>query len=231
MYYFSLLLYFLCFVIFLFCLYLLTKDDFVILRKNITMEQIFNTSFIAFFVAIFFARIFYVIFAFDEKFLNPLVFLVFPYFPGFSLIGAVFGGLVYFIIKSWRSKMPTKHILDLHSLSILPALVFGLFVDIILIKRSTISYAIFIPFVFLGLFIFSLLFFHRNKFREGSMGFLFLSCFTAIFLFSKLIKTRGVVLLIGNEWIILVLVFLPSLYFFMRQEKLDVKIKNFVLRK
>ncbi|MCL5432928.1 MAG: prolipoprotein diacylglyceryl transferase [Patescibacteria group bacterium] len=231
MYYLSLLTYFLSFVIFLFCMYLLTKDDFVILRKNITMEQIFNISFIAFFVAIVFSRIFFVVFTFDEKFLNPLVFLVFPYFPGFSVVGAVFGGLAFFVFKSFKSKMPMRHMLDLYCLSIIPGLIFGLFIYIVFIQKLIVSFAILIPIFFLGLFIFLTLFFYRNKFKEGSTGFLFLACFSVILLLSKLIKTKNLGLLIGNEWIILVLIFLLSAYFFIRQEKIDIKIKNFVLRR
>ena len=69
-----------CFIVFLFCLFVLSKDDFLFLKKNITLEQVFNIAFVAGLVGLFVARSFYVIFNFAPGFVNPLVFLLHLFF-------------------------------------------------------------------------------------------------------------------------------------------------------
>src|SRR3989344_6058385 len=88
----------LCFFIFLFALFVLTRDDFVLIRKDVTLDVVFNISFVAFAVSLTSSRILYVILNPSSDFLNPLVFLLFPYFPGLSLLGAVAGRVLFLVI-------------------------------------------------------------------------------------------------------------------------------------
>src|ERR1035437_892356 len=106
-----------CFFIFLYLLYYLSRDDFVIVRKDISMERIFNLAFLTAIVSLFFSRLFFVLESFDPKFSNPLGFLAIPYFPGLSLIGAIAGAEVFIFLYSSFRKLPIGKMLDLFALS------------------------------------------------------------------------------------------------------------------
>src|ERR1035437_128302 len=96
-----------CFFIFLYLLYYLSRDDFVIVRKDISMERIFNLAFLTLIISLFFSRLFFVLEKMDPKLLNPLGFLAIPYFPGLSLIGGILGaGVIIFLYSRFR-KLPT----------------------------------------------------------------------------------------------------------------------------
>ncbi|HLD01875.1 MAG TPA: prolipoprotein diacylglyceryl transferase family protein [Patescibacteria group bacterium] len=111
---------------FLFCLYRLGKDDFIFLRKNISMEQLFNMAFFFIVVSLLTARVFYVLIHFSWQFLNPFVFFLIPYFPGLSFIGGMIGGLLFLLYYSEKMKLPKKRILDFFSLSLVFTLPVGL---------------------------------------------------------------------------------------------------------
>jgi len=70
--------------IFLFTLYCFVRDDYILFRKNISIERIFNIAFLLFGAFLVSARFFYVVFNFSPKFLNPLVFLVFSLTSSYS---------------------------------------------------------------------------------------------------------------------------------------------------
>src|SRR5438270_6523068 len=108
-----------CFFIALFCIYLLSRDDFILLRKNITLEQVFNYAFVSLAVGILSARIVYVLLHPSLRYLNPLVFLIFPYFPGLSTIGGVIGVMIFLLAVSRKKKIPKGRLYDIFSLSFL----------------------------------------------------------------------------------------------------------------
>jgi phosphatidylglycerol:prolipoprotein diacylglycerol transferase len=112
---------FICFFIFLFCLYLLARDDFILLRKSITLEQIFNYAFISALIALLSGRIMYVFFHPSLQYLNPLIFLIFIYFPGISVVGAIIGVIIFLFFISRKKKVPRGRIYDVFSLSFLTA--------------------------------------------------------------------------------------------------------------
>lgn len=105
------------FLIFLVSLYLLTREDFVFVRRNISVEQIFDTAFLNGIVALLFARIVFVALHFSLAYLNPLVFFLVPYFPGLGISGALLGSFFFLLWASRNKKMPTGHILDIFSVS------------------------------------------------------------------------------------------------------------------
>ena len=86
------------FVFFLFRLYHVAKDDVVLVKKNVSLDKIFDAAVFCALVGLLFSRIFYVIFNPDPAFLHPLVFLIIPYFPGLSLLGGVIGGILFAIV-------------------------------------------------------------------------------------------------------------------------------------
>ena len=86
-----------CLFIFLFCVYFLAKDDLILLRKDVSMEKFFNLTFLGTIFCLLSARLFYGIFHATTILLNPIVLLLFPYFPGLSLVGGVIGGAIFFL--------------------------------------------------------------------------------------------------------------------------------------
>lgn len=105
------------FLIFLLSLYLLAREDFVFMRRNITVEQLFDIAFLTALVALFFARIVYVALHFTTAYLNPLIFFLIPYFPGLGISGAVIGSFFFLLWISKNRKIPGGHLLDVFSVS------------------------------------------------------------------------------------------------------------------
>src|SRR3989344_3571191 len=94
-----------CLFIFLYCVYVLTNDDFIFLRRDVTMEKVFNIIFVGSLFSLFTARLFYGLFYSKGIFANVFVFLVFPYFPGLSLLGGVLGAGTFILFLA-RKKDP-----------------------------------------------------------------------------------------------------------------------------
>lgn len=224
---------FLSLIIFLFILYCLSREDSVLLRKNISLDHIFNLALLEVLCGLFFARLFYVILNFDPFFLNPLVFLLFPYFPGLSLIGALLGGTISIYFLGRLSKTPTERLFDFFSLSFFGAVIGYLFIQILyeLILRK-VSFIGIIVFLFLLLaFILILRLFRKGGVEEGGVGFLFLVLFSLILLLGNILtniisKTNGIWLFFGKEDFFLLLIFIISLAVFVKKEKLLLKLKK-----
>ncbi len=109
------------FIVFLLSLYLFTREDFVFVRKNVSIEDIFDTAFLTALVALFFARSIFVALHFKTTYLNPLVFFLIPYFPGLDISGTIFGGFFFLLWVARRKKIPLGHIVDVFSVSFLYA--------------------------------------------------------------------------------------------------------------
>lgn len=109
--------------VFLFALYVLSKDDFVLLRKNISQITLFDFAFIAGIVGLFFSRLIFVLSHFSSLYLNPLVFFVIPYFPGLSLAGLLLGGCTALYMLTVRRKAPIGRIFDIFSFAFIATMV------------------------------------------------------------------------------------------------------------
>lgn len=162
---------FLSFIIFLFCTYQLTKDDFVLLRKNVTVGNVFDALFLGLPVVLFVSRIVYVVLHPSWQYINPLIFFIVPYFPGLSLQGGIIGALLFGFVYTRMKKIPTSRFFDIVSISFLLAFAFSIlfqgasyfFSNKLLaieeIGRSMLAVAC---------FIFVLAQFLKSRWREGS---------------------------------------------------------------
>ena len=217
----------LCFFIFLFALFVLTRDDFVLIRKDVTLDVVFNISFVAFAVSLTSSRILYVILNPSSDFLNPLVFLLFPYFPGLSLLGAVAGK---------QLKLPIGRLIDYFSISFLSSLpigIIGYFLlegenlfkmgPIILVLVYTVLFFILIKILLPRLL--------SGRLKDGTIGLIFLICFSLISLISGFMARGKNMFNLGLEDLILVITLYASLVFLFRQEKLLTKIKKLKLKR
>src|SRR3989344_2498077 len=219
--YFLLFLSFLCFLAFLFSLYVMSHDDYVFLRKSISTEQVFNGAILNILIALFFARLFFVFLNPSFNFLNPLVFLLFPYFPGLSIVGGFIGGVVFLFLYFPKHKMPANRLFDFFLFSFLSVLPIG-FLALKLWGLFLIYSIIFLFFakVFLPMQ-------KRGEIKEGSLGFLVLISYSIVSLFFDIFsKIDKVLLFLSKEDFLLILIILVSLFYLNKQEKLVQKIKN-----
>ncbi len=220
------------FITSLFSLYILSHEDFVLTRKNISIEKIFNLAFLVFLSSLFFARLFYVIFNFSPKFLNPFNFILFPYFPGFSFAGGILGGIAVVLMYASNNKMPIFRIFDFFLLSFLSAIPIGFLISYIpfLQTRNFLTKELFFLIIYiLVLGIFAKIFLPRmqkGELKEGSLGFLVLISFSFISIIYSLIGPRGFTFSINIDFILFIFIFLASVFFFLKQEKLVQKIKK-----
>lgn len=111
------LILFFCLFIFLYVIYLLSKDDYVFMRKSIAIEQVFNITFISILCGLFFARLHFVFLHPSWKYLQPLVFIVFFYFPGLSLTGEILGFMLLAFLLAKRTKIPMGKVFDIFALA------------------------------------------------------------------------------------------------------------------
>lgn len=116
----------LSFFTFLFVLHILAREDWVLMRKNVTLEQLFNIAILTCFAGLLFARIFYIVFNPSWNYLNLLVFFLVPYFPGLSLSGGIIGALLFLLYYAKLKKFPFDRVADLLSIVLLLAMPVGL---------------------------------------------------------------------------------------------------------
>lgn len=212
----------LCFVVFLYCVFAFAREDFILLRKNISLEHMFSMSFLTFFVGLLFARVFFVLGNFSTHYLNLLVFLVFIYFPGLSFAGAILGGLVFLSLILKRRKMPFGRVFDIFSLSFIFSVYVGnlavFIIDLFSKKIEFMSAGLSILFL-LGFILFAYLFANLKFRKDGSCGYSIISFFSLVHLINLIFqKGRAHLLTISFEEVLLLVIFLTMLGFFLKQE-------------
>lgn len=212
-----------CLIIFLFGLHILAKEDLVFVRKNVTMEMLFNLAFYTLGVGLLSARIVYVILHFSMGFLNPLVFFLFPYFPGLSLPGGVAGAMV-FVLLYRAKKYPNGRILDFFAMAFLAALPFGFIGEQLLLGMEDKFSGILMPIIFIS----TLLFFvkvllplnSRGEIEDGSLGYLFLLIFSFTMLLARIVRTKDqIALLLQVDTLLLILLFIIALVLLVLKER------------
>lgn len=216
----------------LFSVYYLSRDDLILLRKDVTVEQIFNLALLVFFGGLFFARLAYGIFYSTEIFLNPLKFFLFPYFPGLLLTGGVGGGMLLLFIICRSKNLPTAKIFDIFSISILSCLSLGYLGFFLLSGQNLLSAKpIFLIAVYLVLFYVFIKYIHqlllKGILRDGSGGLLFLISFSAVSLIVNIIdkfKSNPFLGKPDNPILFVILIF--SIAAFIKAEKLIKTIRR-----
>lgn len=210
------------FIIFLFCVYQLTKDDFIFLRKNITTEDVFNIIFITLPVALLSARIGFVLLHPKWNYLNPLIFFIVPYFPGLSLLAGIVGSWIFISIYTRNKKILTKRLFDILAISFFfaytSALLMQAGVTVFSNRLSAISDAgMGLLAVLISIFLLSQ--FLRNKMHEGGilfsmfLAYCLLSGISDFFIYMQHKPVSFISLGLTGVF------FLISLVLFIRQEK------------
>ncbi len=217
--YFSLILLAICLFIFLFVIFLCTRDDFVLLRRNIAQEQVFNIAILSLLFGLLTARLFYALIHSSEGFFHPLVFLAFPYFPGFSTIGGVIGTFIFLFFYTTKRTIPTLRLFDFFSLAFIPSLFIGFS------YLSIRGLSLLMPILYLIVGVIFLIFLiprHRKgELKDGSVFYLFLISFAIISLLTDFIsKSSKIIFLFGTEGIISIIVLISCLVLLIKQENL-----------
>lgn len=215
-----LLTFLVCFIVFLFALYALSHDDFILFRKNIDMEKVFNLAFVVAIVSLFFARLFFVFLYFKPVYLNPLAFVMFPYFPGLSLPGGLLGGSVALALLLRGKKYPEGRVFDLFLVAFLITLVVGLLsmfgVEYMTTKK--ISYELILQIIgSLVIFFFGYRASKSHEMQEGSIGLISIILLSLFFLFSFFIAWPIQAVPFAKESSIWIFNFLLAGYFFFKQ--------------
>lgn len=212
-----------CVFVFLYSLYILGKDDYVLIRKNLSLEQLFDFAFIGIFTGIIFARILSIIFhpVNGENFVSQLFSLN---GAGFTLTGVVFGCMLAFYLIGKYRKLPIGHLFDFLTLALLSCFPIVYLISIFFVKRNEIVY-----YFVLGIFYLACQrFFWKfllpriisNKLKEGSLsGFFFLVFSVASFLASLIYRFSGSPFRFEAEDFLLVGVILGSIVFLLRNER------------
>lgn len=221
-----------CFLIFLFCLYLLANDDFVLLRKDVSLERVFNIAFLVAIFSLISSRVLFIVLNPSSNFLNPLVFFLFPYFPGLTLTGGLVGGIIAFFILVKRGKSPTARLFDFFSISFLCPMALGFLGYFLLSKSKFFSFHyISLIVVYLALFVvFLKILLPRllnGQLKEGTIGIIFLISFSAISVLENFIGRIGKTFSFSIEDFILLFLFIVSLVFLVIQEKILEKVKKY----
>ncbi|OGH02586.1 MAG: hypothetical protein A2798_03025 [Candidatus Levybacteria bacterium RIFCSPHIGHO2_01_FULL_37_17] len=179
-----------CFVIFLYNLYLVSKDDSLLIRRDVLIYKMFNLSIISAFASLFFSRLFHVVSYPNSAFNNVLGFIAFTHIPGLSLIGAIAGGLLFVAIYSKYRKYPIGRVIDLFTVAFLGVLPIAYILFFILKLGKTDTF--FNIFLFLS-FVISLVFIkgvyklsEKGELKDGSFSLIFLTVFSLLYFLVKL---------------------------------------------
>lgn len=207
-------------IIFLFSIHALSSDDVVLLRKNIQMEKIFNMAIYTILFGMFISRVVFIADNFDPAFLNPLVFLLFTYFPGLSLVGSVLGGGTFLTFQAKRKKYPVGRLLDVFSLAGLSSLAVGLVSYGLLTNTQRIP-NILAALTFFWVFLALYKLFIKSAFRDGSLALISFSFFSFIAIILRVIEFfHNPQQLLSLETVLLAAFFLATLVFLVRFENL-----------
>jgi hypothetical protein len=222
-----------CLFIFLYCTYVLVNDDFIFLRRDVATEKLFNIIFSGGLVGLFVSRLFYGFFHI-AIFKNLFTFLLIPYFPGLSLLGGVVGIGAYFLFLKTRkgNLLPIGRICDFFSIAFLVSLPIGFIgyylfsgVNAGFIKLISQAVAYFILFIIFLKFLLPRLL--NGKYKEGTVTFLFLACFSIINLISNAFLKVNILGFLKNfENIISILILFMSIGILIWYEGLFAKIKQ-----
>jgi|SRR5579885_252063 len=216
-----------CLFIFLYCLYKLTKDDYVLIRKNVTVEQMFDMLFIAILLGLFGARLLYLLLHPIKHHIMIMRFFS-PQVVGFSLTGAVITGAVVLYLFSNYRRIPLGRFLDFVTLSFLITLPIGFAGYSLFFRNDTTLLLLIAALLYFLLSIFFLKFLYprllNRTLHEGNLTFAFLIYFSLTSLFLDVLQfVKRHIPLLTPEHIILVCLFLVCLLSLLSQHKFRLR--------
>lgn len=219
------------FFIFLYALYKFVKDDYVFIRRNISLEQTFDIAFSTMWISLLFARIFYFL---THSLPNKNLFILFfsPSFGGFSLLGVVIGGMIGLYLVGKYKKILIGRLLDFFTLSFMIALPAGFLGNALLSQKEILVMHLINSLIYFILTAFFLKFlypkFMNRTMKEGNMSIFFLLSFSFIALLTSIINpTKGFVIAINIQLISHILLLFFSIFLLIKQEKNTLRARKY----
>lgn len=184
------ILFIFCLFLSLFLLYILVRHDFVLARKSLLLQEIFDTTFIAYLAFFAVGRITYILGEGRYGMLNVLKFFYIFKFPGLLFIGGFlgFGTVIYFV---FLKKKILLRIFDIYCLSMYPLFLYALVTSYSSGYFLYFNVLIFLlSCIFLGLGIYS---YKNYTLKDGSITFLFLSLISIFTIVSEFSMRQRIV--------------------------------------
>ena len=198
---------FLCF----FLLFIFSKHDFVLLRQNISLSEIFDRAVIGLLFALVIGRLIFIVNDLNFSLLHVFRFFHLIKFPGISMLGFFVGGILI-VYLLFRKKKGLGRIYDIFSLSFFPLFLFflvtqGRALPIVLIT-SAIAVLLFLYYIFVTSH-------HKYILRDGgiSLILLLIICISVFALQALTSSTRAIVLGLSFAQILSVPIALATLVF------------------
>jgi prolipoprotein diacylglyceryltransferase len=210
-------------LLFLYALYRLVKDDYIFIRKGVSLEQSFDIAFIILWVSLFMSRLLYFLFHWSTK-QN----IFFDFFTlkrgGFSLTGAVIGGTLAVYIIGRQKRLPLGRLSDFLSLAFLYTLPLVFLANALFVSKNALLSVFLNAIIYFVLLLFFVQFLYpkimNRTLKEGTLSILFLLLFSIIALTTSLLTSlKNIPSFINPENIALSLLFIVSIVLLMRQER------------
>lgn len=224
-YYFaSILLLIICF----FTLFLLSKHDFILMRKNVSQYFMFDTVFMSLILGFFLGRIFYILDTHSWLLFYPINFLHIIRHGGFSLFGAFIGMEILTSVFVRKKKIIGK-ILDITALSVYPILFLYPFSyslsNLFLIVKFAVLTLLFVLFLVL-------VHAYRSFFLKDGSIFLTVCVAFSVFNFLLIFFTSHIGSFFGFSFsqIVSVIITGVSLFFLIKKEGIDFLLPPFLVK-
>lgn len=214
-----------CFFLFLYIIYYLSRDDFVLTRKDIPVAKVFGMVFWTGLAALFSSRFIFALSNPSSLLLNPLGFLAIYRYFGFSIVGGLFGMGIFIYAFSRYKKMPAGKIFDLFMLAFIGVFPIGLIGNFIVNFGNV---GIFANIMFIFSILFLLLFGRviypfsaKGEIKDGSLGFIAMAIFSCVYFLAKLFLDLKDFSFLNLDNILLLVLLFSSLILLLNQEIMD----------
>ncbi len=212
-------------LLFLYILYRLVKDDYIFIRKGVSLEQSFDIAFITLWSSLFMSRVFYLFFHLYSG-ENMLFDFFSPEKGGFSLTGAIIGGTIAVYLIGKYNRVPLGRLSDFLSLSFLYTLPLLFLSEALIAGKGALLFVFLNAAIYFVLLLFFVQFLYpkvmNRTIKEGLLAILFLLLFSLISLITSfLISLKNMQGFITPENITLSLFFVLSLLLLIKHERLS----------
>jgi hypothetical protein len=210
-------------LLFLYELYHLVKDDYIFIRKGISLEQSFDIAFITLWISLFVSRLTYLLFHITT--VGNIFYDFFSLKKGsFSLTGAVIGGAITLYLLGKYKKLPLGRLYDFLSLSFLYTLPLVFLANAIFVTKNQLLSVFLNAIIYFVLLLFFVQFLYpkimNRTLKEGMLAVLFLLLFSIIALTTSLLTSlKNIQSFVNPENIVLVMIFIFSIILLIRQER------------
>lgn len=220
------IIYTFCFLVFLFSVFALSKDDYIFLRKNISTEALYNIVFLAGIIGLIFSKLTYILFHFQSKFLNPLN-ILFSSSQSFSLTGGVVGAVVFILFLGKSKKLPSERIMDIFLVSLFVCLSFAFLFNVIIFEKTLSSLWLLIPALYAMFSVILIRILQKGNLKEGTVALLSLFAFSIISLLADIFeKMKKASLFLSLEDAVIIFLLFASLFLIVKRERLLEDIKK-----